>query len=38
MKENEKLREEIKMLHSLLSEAFPVFSKITEELEGDESV
>ena len=37
MKENELLREEIKLLHSLLQGALPVFTKITEEVEADES-
>ena len=33
--ENEKLREEVMLLHSLIKEAVPVFSKITEEVEDD---
>ena len=37
MKENELLREEIKLLHSLLQGALPVFTKITEEVDVDES-
>ena len=38
MKENELLKEEVKLLHALLKEALPVFSKITEEIEGEDSL
>jgi len=34
-KENEMLKEEVFLLHELIKEAVPVFSKITEEMEEE---